>query len=100
METNVDGVTKLMLFHLQVIQSNIHLIDISFSKISSHARTDEEDEEVAPEDDDDTEPSTKRPRIGPSVDRSGRGSRGGRRKCQPSTPIFKFTSNFGKCFQV
>jgi hypothetical protein len=80
-ETNVDNVTKLLLFHLQVIQSNIQLIETSFSKRSSHARIDEEDEDVAPEDDD-TEPSPKKPRIVPDVDRSGGGSRrggGGRR---------------------
>jgi hypothetical protein len=74
--TNVDGVTKLVLFHLQVIQSNINLIESSsFSKISSHARIDEEDEDVAPEDNDDTEPDTNKPRI----DRSGGGGRSGRR---------------------
>jgi hypothetical protein len=50
--TNVDEVTKLVLFHLQVIQANIRLLKTSFSKSLFDARIDEEDEE---EDDDDEE---------------------------------------------
>jgi hypothetical protein len=81
--TNVDEVTKLVLFHLQAIQANIRLIDTSVSKSLSDTRIDEEDEEEdeAPKDDDDTQPETKKPRIVPSVSRSGGGGRrgGGRR---------------------
>jgi hypothetical protein len=80
-ETNVDDVTKLVLFHLQVIQSNIQLIDTSVTKLSSHARRDEgdEDEDIEDnqEDDDSTEPQKKNPKTGSHVNQSRRGGRSG-----------------------
>jgi hypothetical protein len=84
-ETNVDYVTKLVLFHLQVIQSNIQLIDTSLSKISSRARIEkDEDEDIEDnqEDDDGTEPRKKKKKTGPhdaNQSRGGGRSGGGRR---------------------
>jgi hypothetical protein len=95
-ETNVDVVTRLVLFHLQVIQSNIQLLKTYFSNICSTVRIDEEDEDVAPEDDDDTKKRKNVNRSRGGGKGKGSGKQGGALQLQSSNShltlenIYKF----------